>query len=185
MLRRAWYCAIGSWGSTNAGLAMHTGLAGHTTIHPFPLACFLNMLLSPLGFPARSVERPGRPLALNLKILNEAKSQYPLHHRSSRLSERDTRRGTGPPPPGEGRAGRVAGWSADGDVVVPGVGRVTAAVVVPAGQGDRVGVPCDDARADLLPPGGGHAGPGQNRGGLVGGVVLQRGGRPVVVHGVG
>jgi hypothetical protein len=45
---------------------MHTGLAGHTTVHPFPLACFLNMLLSPLGFPARSVERPRRSFALNL-----------------------------------------------------------------------------------------------------------------------
>jgi hypothetical protein len=81
MLRRAWYCAIGNWGSANAGLAMHTGLAGHTTVHPFPLACFPNMLLSPWSFDARLVECPRRSCALNLlPILGDLTNAETAHY---------------------------------------------------------------------------------------------------------
>ena len=37
----------------------------HFTLHPFTLICFLNMLLFPLSFDARSVECPRRTIALN------------------------------------------------------------------------------------------------------------------------
>src|SRR5205807_8030093 len=43
----------GNLGSTNPGLTIRTELAGLTTLHTFTLACFSDMLLSPLSFLSR------------------------------------------------------------------------------------------------------------------------------------
>ena len=48
---------------------MRAGLAGPTTLLPFALPRFADMLVSPLGFPARPVGCPRRPFALNLLLL--------------------------------------------------------------------------------------------------------------------
>src|SRR5215471_9681814 len=53
MLRRAWACTVGNSGSTNPGFTLRTGLA-ERHLHPFNDFRFPTMLLSSLGFPAKS-----------------------------------------------------------------------------------------------------------------------------------
>src|SRR6266567_6426420 len=53
MLRWATDSTVGNWGSTSLGFTMRTGLA-ERSVHTFRCFRFMTMLLSSLGFPAKS-----------------------------------------------------------------------------------------------------------------------------------